>query len=344
MNDWMKKGLLPKIYSPISFALLASLLTLATLAQANSFEGWYQIDVILFKPNQTITDTETWSEFVPSYPHSTIAVTEPRVSNLSQLRHFEAQKKFGIKESVEPSFGPNNFLFEDEGNSTRNQLILDALTKSDEKGSKKTMKIKGPATRNSNQLSTQTESEAFNETFQLPPQNPNSAGNRAFKSTLEDSTLKGILRRLNRSSRFSVLSHQSWLQPIQDDPSFILFQAGQRYNDRHEIEGTLGFSRGRYLHVQSDLWYSNFKPRTDINAGGFNRPKSANIDLPEEMLLDYQDLIKLEENRGLFYLHETYRMVQSRRMRSNELHYLDHPLFGVIVRINRYLFRTTEDD
>ena len=62
------------------------------------------------------------------------------------------------------------------------------------------------------------------------------------------------------------------------------------------------------------------------------------------MLLDYQDLIELEENRGLFKMHATYRMVQSRRMRSNELHYLDHPLFGVIVRINRYMPMTTEDN
>ena len=344
MNDWMKKGLLPKINRSISLTLLASLLTLATLAQANSFEGWYQIDVILFKPNQTITDTETWPEFMPSYPDNIIAVTEPRVSNLSQLKHFEAQKESGVKEFAEPFLSSSNFLFEAQGNSKRNQLILDALTKGEEKASNESVELIGPTTKDIIQLSSQTASKTSDETFQLPPQNYNSAGNLAFKRTLEDSTLKGILRSLSRSSSFSVLSHESWLQPIQDDPSFILFQAGQRYNDRHEIEGTLGFSRGRYLHVKSDLWYSTFKPRTDINVDGSNRPISASTDLSEKMLLDYQDLIKIEEDRGLFYPHETYRMFQSRRMRSNELHYLDHPLFGVIVRINRYIPTTNEDN
>ncbi|MGV0034771.1 MAG: CsiV family protein [Candidatus Azotimanducaceae bacterium WSBS_2022_MAG_OTU7] len=29
-------------------------------------------------------------------------------------------------------------------------------------------------------------------------------------------------------------------------------------------------------------------------------------------------------------------MFQSRRMRSDELHYIDHPLFGIVVRINRF--------
>jgi hypothetical protein len=33
---------------------------------------------------------------------------------------------------------------------------------------------------------------------------------------------------------------------------------------------------------------------------------------------------------------QSYRMQQSRRMRSGEMHYLDHPFFGLIVKFTRY--------
>ena len=54
------------------------------------------------------------------------------------------------------------------------------------------------------------------------------------------------------------------------------------------------------------------------------------------MLIRYKDLVAIENQRGQYFVAATHRMIQARRMRSSELHYLDHPLFGVIVRINRY--------
>jgi hypothetical protein len=35
--------------------------------------------------------------------------------------------------------------------------------------------------------------------------------------------------------------------------------------------------------------------------------------------------------------YQVYRLQQSRRMRSNEVHYLDHPLFGIIVQVTPYI-------
>ena len=65
---------------------------------------------------------------------------------------------------------------------------------------------------------------------------------------------------------------------------------------RVAIDGTLRVHRARYLHVQADLLY--YRP---VDGGG-GAPMPAEDD-PNE----------------------------SRRMRSRELHYLDHPLFGVLV-------------
>jgi len=63
-----------------------------------------------------------------------------------------------------------------------------------------------------------------------------------------------------------------------------------------------------------------------------------------QVLADYQDLEEVERRRGQYAPARTHRMLQSRRMRSSEMHYLDHPLFGVIVRINRFELPAAEED
>jgi hypothetical protein len=61
-----------------------------------------------------------------------------------------------------------------------------------------------------------------------------------------------------------------------------------------ELQGALRFHLSRYLHVEPQLWY------------GSDRSSGQRV------------WVKIDQNR---------------RMRSEELHYLDHPLFGLLVRI-----------
>ncbi|MAT64797.1 MAG: hypothetical protein CMN57_04050 [Gammaproteobacteria bacterium] len=72
------------------------------------------------------------------------------------------------------------------------------------------------------------------------------------------------------------------------------------------LEGTLMVYRSRYLHLVADLVY-------------------------QERLGPSADSSPYAEDGGVVY--QPIRMQQSRRMRSNELHYLDHPRLGVIARI-----------
>lgn len=72
------------------------------------------------------------------------------------------------------------------------------------------------------------------------------------------------------------------------------------------LEGTLMVYRSRYLHLMADLVYQErLGPSADNSLNGVDA--------------------------GIVY--QPIRMQQSRRMRSNELHYLDHPRLGVIARI-----------
>ena len=64
-----------------------------------------------------------------------------------------------------------------------------------------------------------------------------------------------------------------------------------------QLQGELAFTLGRYLHTSARLWFT-----------------------PDNLVSDTGQYAQ---------------MVQSRRMRSATLHYFDHPLFGMIVRIDK---------
>ncbi len=75
-----------------------------------------------------------------------------------------------------------------------------------------------------------------------------------------------------------------------------------------ELDGTVKVALGRYLHVYTDLVY-----REQVSASHAAQPGK-------------------HERQPASALYQ-YRVQNQRRMRSRELHYLDHPLVGVLVRI-----------
>lgn len=103
-------------------------------------------------------------------------------------------------------------------------------------------------------------------------------------------------RRIAAQPSLRVLHHGGWIQPVplRDAPRPQLVQFGSRTGAQFEIEGTLTVTVGRYLHLAATLWLAD----------------SASAD------------------GGYFAIDET------RRMRSGELHYFDHPRFGMLARID----------
>lgn len=151
------------------------------------------------------------------------------------------------------------------------------------------------------------------------------------------SELADALQRLQRQGGFRILYSDSWQQPVREQqralpvyieggrelplpmPEFISFDqqdgleqesqaltfSAPQIRDPNrpalliaagepELRGTLRFSLARFLHVQPNLWFTTEN------------------DLGERYHVPVQ---------------------QSRRMRSEETHYIDHPLFGIVVRI-----------
>lgn len=159
----------------------------------------------------------------------------------------------------------------------------------------------------------------------------------AFK-LLPDSerTLKSAAQRIKASADLRLLSHLAWRQPVlgREEAQAILIQTGKQFNSEFELEGTISISRGRYLHARTDLFFSEFeqmKSRQELDWTVFED--------------DQLDFGQREWNAGInqqaatatqFVRSATANLKQSRRMRSEELHYIDHPLFGMLVQITPY--------
>jgi hypothetical protein len=100
----------------------------------------------------------------------------------------------------------------------------------------------------------------------------------------------------------------------------VYIQVGPRQGDVHALEGTLEVVLGRYLHFRADLYFHT--PLLGRAPVDFPRPP------PESGTTSPPGVTEAAlEPAGVVLLRE------SRRLRSGELHYLDHPKLGVLVRV-----------
>ena len=146
----------------------------------------------------------------------------------------------------------------------------------------------------------------------------------------EDLVLSDQTEALNKTGRYKILKHFAWLQPglTKEEAIPVRIHAGDSYHDEfkerpfpqtffssqrqpenhfvNELDGTITIVLGRFLHVYTDLAYRRpFK----INTDSLNKPLARN-----HILADF-------------------RIKSHRKMRSKELHYLDHPYLGILIEI-----------
>jgi hypothetical protein len=115
--------------------------------------------------------------------------------------------------------------------------------------------------------------------------------------------------RIERLGAYRLLAHGAWVQDGLDD------SAAQPMNLANlgivNPQGTLRLYLSRFLHLSIDLKYQ--PPRNGLET---------------EAVTDPRALTELE-------LEPEFRMVEQRRVaRSGELHYVDHPLFGLLFMIS----------
>lgn len=191
-----------------------------------------------------------------------------------------------------------------------------------------------------NQVSADTTSPSAENTSKLPP---------AYQILGDDALqLTDAVKKLQRSSRFTPLLHIAWQQPTynrqQAQPIFFMEgmdkplsveaggkvtpEAGDNIGPPNPLfVGTVTLSVERYLHLAADLFYRQpvtqhlAIPISDLDLW-YDRPYPT---LKEPQGPAYQ-LKSWQAMRG-------FQLKESRRMRSREIHYLDHPFMGLVVVI-----------
>jgi hypothetical protein len=139
------------------------------------------------------------------------------------------------------------------------------------------------------------------ETVALPP----------FRQLLDPAAaeLDALLRRLRAQSSYRPLMHLVWDQVALPDAEPPVVDVGASLLASPEIRGSATLSRSRFLHLRLDL---EFLPADGVTP----RVLATGDGLGEVRLLTPR-----------------YRLQESRRMRSGEVHYFDHPAFGVIAKV-----------
>jgi len=151
-----------------------------------------------------------------------------------------------------------------------------------------------------------------------------------------ESAIADVVATIKRFSRYRLLGHFIWRQPgmDRDTATPVRVHGGNDYTEEvrrqtialpldlpmgdtrisrdtvfEQFDGTVTLGKGRYLHIDTDLVY--------------RQPETVSV---------HDAATGAQTSRKT--LHQ-YRVRSHRRMRSGELHYLDHPLLGILVLVTR---------
>jgi len=155
-----------------------------------------------------------------------------------------------------------------------------------------------------------------------------------------ESDFVDVIKRVSASRELKVYSSGSWQQAIQRGEQLppLKITGGQSYNEgeRFQLEGELQIRRERYMHVDIDVFLSDFTslPYTDLKNWVFESDTSK---WPLNWLLSplaYQHPALNKAGESLV-AKNTIHFKQSRRIKDTEIHYIDHPALGLLVTIKK---------
>jgi hypothetical protein len=172
-----------------------------------------------------------------------------------------------------------------------------------------------------NQNST-AESEMFNSetsTKNIGELSKEEINKTSFKN-INPTILKSEYKRIRNSSEYNILFYGAWRQAgLSDSDAFEIniddLNNTDKSTSENTITGNFKLILARYLHIYAELEYHR-KDNNEASAASTNAEQSNNL------------------NSSLTVENKPYPISIHRRMRSKELHYIDHPLVGMLIQIN----------
>ncbi len=322
---------------PVRISVLITMLLVMAARSHASTEGWYQIELIVFANNAVTETDEVWPLQQRQYPAGILTIgpttfSELQPTTLGQMQDLESYLAlWGPEADTQQTVATDDFLFESR-RLPKFQPPIESGPVVPDNGADPGVTVGLDAAEQRTQSEEVLDYDAL---FQ--------AGSAvAFQNLPASEQLLGsVARSLRRSSLYRVLTHQSWLQPVvaDDDALPIMIQGGKRYDDVYELDGSITLSRARFLHLELDLWFTQFSPLFESGNPADRFSQSAldgSLAISPDIRERYPEVANWLSNRGQYTPIHSHQLTQSRRMRSSTMHFIDHPQFGVLIRTERY--------
>jgi hypothetical protein len=317
------------------------------------FQDWFQVEVIVFERRDQVTSKEQWPKniFLSYPPNSTHLYSEEAWIEANTPREEDTDRLIS-------EFGAHGEDVNIDSPAAHNQPF-DARSAADE-----------------NELGTALESALASDGSELEALAETVEDWRETPFILldnDDRLLESELRKLENSARYRVLFHESWRQQIKgnSDAQSIIILGGDQFENHRELEGSIRLSLSRYLHINTQLWFTEFESNygqesehwpalpeipdsylvaeetvldgieqaTNVSDNGISFELS---DQPEDLYAgfqfdnDFSSDISDVEKESAYLVRKIITLRQQRRMRSGELHYIDHPRLGILLKIEPY--------
>ncbi len=324
----------------LSSALLALAPTSAAAAEPAKEPSWYQIELVVFTQPRADLHAEYWQEqHQPRFASNAIQL-QPSAGFASEQPSHSSLDTAADAVSDAASDAASDALIADP------QALPIAVTAAGLQNPRLVRELRPP-------LLQEYSDAAF--TLLDPAQQPRS------DETLPPINTVQLQRRGHR-----ILFQGQWHQPVhaRAQARSVVIRGGQPLTDNYfELEGDIELSLSRYLHLRPNLYFTQalppaWQPRhpraiealastpsvttTDLSAAAALDSAALPIPLPATDAAfqspaqpSVQPQVQLlSQPAPIQYL--TVRLDQPRRMRRNELHYLDHPLFGLLIRLTPF--------
>ena len=151
-----------------------------------------------------------------------------------------------------------------------------------------------------------------------------------------------------RSSEHSLIFHQAWRQPIssQNQADWILINNTRANEQAPLLSGSIRLSVATYLRLDTRLWFAEFESKIDDTPGIWPEIPESPDQIIQEIDASQSEFFSNQNNNETpseelvnTEQWQTKRIVllkDKREMRSNEIHYIDHPLVGIIIKISPF--------
>lgn len=327
---------MPKYNSAIITALaLLFNFAVTPVAAAQDEERWYQVELLIFSHEGASGGNERFkSTPALAYPKAARFLVEPDLVEANIQRH----KDRGVVESDVDEYGRQVItILPPEDEETASKPATDTTSEQDPNTAMATI---GPA--------------AVDELEELLTPTPFVV----LPGSAREFYGKAVY--MKRLGEYDILFHQSWLQPVVGEKQALPLLI-DRSGDTQEwprLQGSIKLYLSRYLHLHTNLWLNT---SGNYLAGQWRMPAPSLG--PPSLIVD--DSLMLEEEDDFYYVgtaepalddslaedpliedplleeetgpvspwRHAVLLQQKRRMRSSEIHYVDHPLFGLVIKL-----------